>query len=211
MPGVRTIEKKARKLKAKAKAYRVSDKGQGKIPGLRVTVQASGRRSYEVTWRLRKGAPRQSMTLGVVGIMTLEEAREAASAAIRLAQKGIDPRKGSTDQRTFGQLLDEWRDYMRDTKARVSADETRAVVKHSCKAWLERVAVSITRTEIEDLLRAKRDSGTKSAANRLCSHLKTMFRWAHRRQGPMLKHPGKCRRRSHVATCLGSSVRRPTK
>jgi integrase len=91
-------------------------------------------------------------------------------------------------------VLDDWHAYCRDSKELVSADATHAFVLHSCEAWLERRMATFTRIEIEDLLRRKRDRGTKSAANRLHSHLKTLFNWAEEDQGLTVNPAAKVKR-----------------
>jgi hypothetical protein len=118
-------------------------------------------------------------------IETVEAARELARAVRKKARLGEDPRAGDAKQSdAFSAALDRFISSEQiGRKANKSADATKGVLLYHCKPWLKRPIGTIRRDEIETLLESIRDGsngkpGKPYIANRVYSHLKTLFTWA---------------------------------
>ena len=66
------------------------DAGDGSIKGFGVRMMPSGAASYLVQYRTRGGRTRR-LTLGRVGVLTPDQARKLAAAALKGVQQGADP------------------------------------------------------------------------------------------------------------------------
>jgi len=96
----------------------VWDTGDGSIKGFGIRIKPSGAAAYLVQYRNKEGRTRR-MVIGKVGVLTPDEAREAAIGKLREVTKGGDP---SAERHAFRKSLSvsELCDlYLEDSKSRV--------------------------------------------------------------------------------------------
>ncbi|MGZ9109157.1 MAG: tyrosine-type recombinase/integrase [Micavibrio sp.] len=113
----------------------VWDEGDGAVKGFGVRLKPSGIGSYIVQYRNKEGRTRR-MTVGRIGILTPEQARDEAKDKLREAAKGGDPsvdRQAARQSMTVAELCD-W--YLRDAKAWVKPS-TLAVDKSRIEAHVK--------------------------------------------------------------------------
>jgi integrase len=106
MVGSRITKRMVDSLKVTAAEYVAWD---GDIPGFGVRVRPSGSKSYIVQYRAGAGrkAPTRKLTLGAVGKLTPDEARNLARKAVGSIAHGLDPAGARADDRrglTVGEL-----------------------------------------------------------------------------------------------------------
>src|SRR5262245_55491614 len=79
------------------------------IRGFAVRVWASGKMVYILKYRTRAEQRTRWLTIGVVGSLTLDEARDEATKALGAVAKGEDPageRRAARKAETVSQLVD---------------------------------------------------------------------------------------------------------
>src|SRR6516225_3186036 len=106
MVGSRITKRTVDSLKVTAAEYVAWD---GDIPGFGVRVRPSGSKSYIVQYRAGVGrkAPTRKLTLGTVGKLTPDEARNLARRAVGSIAHGLDPAGARAEDRrglTVGEL-----------------------------------------------------------------------------------------------------------
>ena len=106
MVGSRITKRMVDSLKVTAAEYVAWD---GDIPGFGVRVRPSGSKSYIVQYRAGAGrkAPTRKLTLGAVGKLAPDEARNLARKAVGSIAHGLDPAGSRADDRrglTVGEL-----------------------------------------------------------------------------------------------------------
>jgi len=106
MVGSRITKRMVDSLKVAAAEYVAWD---GDIPGFGVRVRTSGSKSYIVQYRAGVGrkAPTRKLTLGTVGKLTPDEARNLARRAVGSIAHGLDPAGARAEDRrglTVGEL-----------------------------------------------------------------------------------------------------------
>lgn len=179
--------------KPRAKRYAIPDVGH---PGLRVLIWPSGERSFVYRY---KRANRQdvTVTLGAAsgpGALTLQQARDAASAARRQRAMGTDPANARRVERaaeiarieteekearrrddTVELVLDRYyRDKVNDMK---SGAELRRLLTKELKPWARRRVDDVSRTDAIKLVDAIKDRGVPILANRTRTAARTFFGW----------------------------------
>ncbi|MDB5616098.1 site-specific integrase [Tardiphaga sp.] len=160
----------------------------GRTPGLCLVVQPSGHRSFAFRYRSPVSGKPTKLTLGAYpGEISLEAARAAALDARRAITAGRDPatekkvaRLERDDKGLLVEtLLDEYIKKHIKTKNRTStADEyVRLIEKRIKPAWEGRNIRTITRADVDTLLREMVSKGAPVSANRTFAVIRRFFKW----------------------------------
>jgi len=165
------------RVRVKPRAYKIWD-----TSGLHLFVAPSGLRA----WRVRIRADRREavISLGQWPNTTLDQAREAASLARALVNRGTPPKavaaKLAQDRErssiTIEQLAREWHADRRDRWVTVhAADVLASLERHVFPAIGDELAAAITARQ---LLRLLDGIGAAQTARRIAQRLSAMFRFA---------------------------------
>jgi integrase len=154
------------------------------LPGLYLLVQPAGAKSWAVRYR-HAGASRK-LTLGSYPALDLKTARELASVALRAVAEGRDPTQEKRAERergapdTIADLAEQFLNrHVRRNNRKRTIEATECILRrHVLPRWKNRLAASLTRRDVFDLLDAIVEDGTPIAANRTKTVLTTMFAWA---------------------------------
>jgi len=178
----------------------------GKLPGFGIRVSSTGAKSFVLVYRHAGKARR--LTLGRYPMLTLADAREKATAAIRQLDENIDP--APTKEELYRQeqlrIIYRFEDVVasfvtlhceRHNRAITTKETARILRNRFISRWAERDIREITRVEIIRLLDRIVEEGTPSAANHALSAIRKFFNWCVERG--MLE----------MSPCLG--VKKPTK
>jgi integrase len=150
-------------------------------PGFGVRVNA-GNKTWVVQYRFEGQSRRQ--TLGRVGVVTLDQAREAARKILASVQLGSDPKPspsqvdGAIPSLTVGDLADR---YLRHRKSRLKPRSLEEVTRHLKSHWraLENVDLkNVTRAAISARLEEISDDSGPIASNRARAAISAMFNYA---------------------------------
>lgn len=175
-------------LEVTGKEYEIHDTT---VPGLFVRVTAAGAKSYVVTW-----ARGRKKTLGRVGILTLEQAREEALQYLNEARKHGEPLAVTQGRRgagtpTLRQFIDDH--YMPWFKAHHKGHEkTLHTLDTSFEPIMLRRLDEITGRDLEQIRTAWLNGGNKPAtANRKMGSISGVFsravEWAYLPASPLEK------------------------
>jgi integrase len=141
------------------------------------------------------------MALGLMGEITPDQARELAGDAAQLVRKGRDPAaerqmKEAKSKNTVNHVIDEWlAKYARDPSDPLrSADAIEDIFDRHVRQEIGAKAIyDVTRDDIVAMLDKVRDNGGSKGggpmANRVHSHLKTVFEWWRDRDGKFITQP----------------------
>lgn len=142
------------------------------LPGFLITVLPSGRMTFGVRYGSRR--KRRWLRLGRYGVLTLEEAREAARKVLATASLGGDPAM-ALQEKAAEPTLKEWvEDYLREArKTKKSWKEDERYLGVAVQRLGRRSLSEITPSDIESL-RSKL-SDTPTAANRLLASVSACF------------------------------------
>jgi len=156
------------------------------IPGFGVRVRDGGSRKFVVHYRI--GGNQRRYTIGAVGVLKLEEARQRARRALVDVGDGKDPaaQKAATKaeaKHSFKTVAD---DYLAVLERRVEDGELRPrslveIKRHLAKHFkpLHRLVISsITRDTVASRLREIAKHNGPGAADRTRSNVSTFFAWA---------------------------------
>ena len=164
----RLTEKSVFNLATASSQYRVWDTGPNAARGLFVLIQPSGTRTYHVLYRFKGGTKEHTLSLGRVGEITLEEARDKALEARRRAARGEDPRVSDASD-TFKAVVEKWTtNEQQGRKGNVSAERIQEYLLTACKRWLDRPLATMRYSEIDDLLSEMRDGSKRRASAVRC-------------------------------------------
>lgn len=175
-------------LAPQEKPYRIHDTAQ---PGLSIRVLPSGRASYMVTWGRNKAA-----TLGRVGMMTLDQARQ--ETAQYLADAHVHGEPLAVSQGRKGAANPTLRRFLEDTyfpwfeQHHKSFTKTKHAIEYSFATLMERRIDEISLRDLESLRVSWLASGlSESSANRKMASLRGMFsravEWEYLPAHPMAK------------------------
>lgn len=154
------------------------------LSGLYLVVQPSGVKSWAV--RYRHGGKTRKMTLGKWPILSLADARLAASEAFDAVEHGRDPgrekitaekaRALDADRDTVDALVTSYAS-RHLAKLKSGATVKRELERHAAEAWKGRDINTIQRRDVLDLLDSIVDSGREVTANRVRAYLSGFFNW----------------------------------
>lgn len=160
--------------------YRVPDQ---RCKGLALRVATDGRKTWDLSFRLKGGAVRR-MSLGGIEDVGLEAARTRANAltsAARLGRDLVKDEKAARDEAarefTVEKLIEEY--LKRRVRGRLrSATDIELRLKRTLTSIMKRKATEIRRRELRDLFDAVADAGRKGEAEKRRATVSTMFAWA---------------------------------
>ena len=176
---------KIRSLKpaSNEKPYDVKDT---QVPGLRVRVLGSGQRTFVLLGRFPASPHPTRRALGVYGDLTLEAAREKATAWRRLIRQGIDPQIEEERERqaalrqqrtTFAAVAE---DFIKDKLPgeRKCKEIERDIRREFLPRWGKRPIAEITAQDVRDVVKAAKDRGAPYQAHNLLTTARRLFSWA---------------------------------
>jgi integrase len=156
------------------------------IPGFGVRIREGGSRKYVLHYRI--GGSQRRLTIGPVGVLKLDEARQRARKALVDVGDGKDPAAVKAEakvdaKRSFKATVD---DYLAVLRRRVDAGELKPrslveIERHLLKHFKPQhrlVLSSITRATVATRLREIAKQNGAGAADRTRSNVSTFFGWA---------------------------------
>jgi integrase len=152
-----------------------------RIPGFGIRISSAGTKTFILVYRHR-GRPRR-LSLGRYPFLSLADAREKATAALRLVDRGTDPAllsDGDDDPAyRFEAAADAFvtRHCAVRNKASTARETERLLKKHFVSAWGKRDIRDIQQTHINEILDALVAADKPSEANHALGVIKTLFRW----------------------------------
>lgn len=155
------------------------------IPQLALRVTPNGTKSF--TLRTRVNGDQVRITLGEFPVISLAEAREQASEAIRLAKRGISPNEVKRQEReeadrqranTVAAIAYEFVDRYAKRNQKTWVETQRKLEMHILPVWGSRPINEITRRDVISLLDDIEDARTAITANRIRKLLRQLFQWA---------------------------------
>ena len=153
----------------------------GRTPGFGMRISAAGTKTFILMYRHR-GRPRR-MTLGRYPVLSLADAREMASEALRQVTKGVDPTltEHAVDDPAFqfDAVVERYveRHCAVHNKASTAKETERLLNKHFVSAWGKRDVRDIRQSHINEILDALIADDKPSEANHGLGVIKTLFRW----------------------------------
>lgn len=172
-----------------------------RAPGFGVRVSSAGTKTYILVYRHR-GRPRR-LTLGRYPFLPLADAREKASAALKLVETGVDPalaKEAEADASfQFAAVVDAYveRHCTVHNKPSTAKETERLLRNHFVAAWGKRDIRDIQQPHINQVLDGLVKSGRPSEANHALGVIKTLFRW--------------CTERDMLAVSPCAKVKKPAK
>ena len=155
-----------RALKPRAARYAHPDP---ELAGHYVRVQPSGAKSFVAVTR-DPGGKQVWATIGPVDLISVDEAREKARAAIKRVQAGKPALEILAKAETFGDVVAEWRTrHLERNGLRAAREINRLLNVHILPAWGARELVSIRRSDVAALLDLVEDEARRPVG-RLLSH-----------------------------------------
>lgn len=194
MPRIRFSNSAIQKLKPETKERTFWDIT---LPGFGVRVNPGGRKTWIAMYRV-KGGKEVMQSLGTVALLDdVEQARELARAAMRLAREGKHPvaearaaeqakaAEEAERQFTFARLAERYLDEYcyRNTRASTAA-ETKRLLNRAIKSFGDRAAADITQADITALITPQKPAkrGAFHAGlvegNSLLAAVGACYRWA---------------------------------
>ncbi len=171
--------------------YQVYD---GEIPGLALRVNPNSRKVYTLFYRTLSGRKR-TLTLGVHGAITPEQARRLAKDRLAEVTRGGDPageRQRSRYAPDLAALIERYRAEHLALKKASTRTRAEGLLKRIILPAVSKMkAEAVTRTDILALHRAHRE--TPVEANRAVTLLSGIFTWAED-EGLVLPDGNPCRR-----------------
>jgi len=182
MPGQRITKRVVDRLKIEPNEYTEWD---AQMPGFGVRVRPSGAMSYVVVYRAGsgRGAPQRRYTIGSVGKITPDQARERARVVLGAVAHGKDPageKTGERDTPTVAALADRFLTEHVDAKRKPGTAATyRYVIESAVKLHLGTTkADKLTRAAVAKMHNALKN--TPSWANRALAVVGSMYTFAAR-------------------------------
>jgi integrase len=167
-------------LKPEAGTYRVPD---ARAKGLAVRVAAGSGKTWDLAYRVKGAGKVRRVSLGRVGDVSLEEARERAHQLTSAARQGRDllaeeeeTRKAKASEITVEELI------KRYVKRRVAgrlrtAKEIESRLRRALADVLTRKVSEVRRRDLRELFDAAADDGYEREAEKRRQCVGTMFRW----------------------------------
>lgn len=162
-------------------AYRVSDQ---RCAGLAVRVAPSGVKTWDLAYRIRGLGKVRRLSLGRVGDVTLERARERANELTSAARTGRDQiaeeeesRAAAATRLTVDKLIELYIRRRVTGRLRTAREIGRRLTR-ALSPILHRHTDDLRRRDIRDLLDAAADQGIAREAEKRRQVVGAMFRWA---------------------------------
>jgi integrase len=153
------------------------------LPGLCLVVQPTGTRSFAVRYRIGRRTRKYTIP-GVYPAIDLKTGRDLGAKALRAVAEGRDPGREKLEAResapdTIAAVVRQFvtMHCMRVNRPR-TARETQRLLEDVLPRWRGRLASSITRRDVLDLLDHYVQSGRPSTANHVYRAVRKMFSWA---------------------------------
>ena len=176
---------KIRSLKPAAdrKPYDVKDT---QVPGLHVRVMGTGKRTFVLLSRF-PGMPHPTRrALGSYGQLTLEEARDKATAWRKLISRGVDPQIQENrdrqaalrqQQTTFAAVA---KDFIEDKlpSERKGKEVEQGIRREFIPRWGKWPIAEITAQDVRAVIKAVKDRGSPYQAHNLLVTIRRLFGWA---------------------------------
>jgi integrase len=167
-------------LKPEGAPYRVPDQ---RCKGLAVRVAPSGLRTWDLTYRVKGSGKVKRLSLGRIGDVSLEHARDRAHQLTSAARQGRDlvaevdeNREAKAREITVRKLLDLYVE--RRVKGRLrTAKELESRLKRTLAPVMLRKASEIRRRDLRELFDAAADQGFLREAGQRRQAVSAMFRW----------------------------------
>ena len=157
------------------------DIADGTVPGLALRVLPSGARTWAL--RVRLNGQRIRVDLGTYPATTLKDARRKAHDALRIIERGDDPRyEGITVAEAVTEYLNS---KIGDCRARTLANERRRFELHVLPVIGTHGIRTVKPARLSALLRAMTTGADARPveANRVYASLRGLFRWCRRNMG----------------------------
>lgn len=154
----------------------------GDVPGLSIRVNAGGRKTWALTYRI--GRRQRRWTIGTYPVISLAAARKKARLALTQLDAGIDP----ADRKRAGREYDTFDDlataYLKHAKLKKKSWAQDALLMRSVllPTWKHRAVKDIKRRDVKDLLAGVVERGTPVMANRVQALISTTFNYALREE-----------------------------
>jgi hypothetical protein len=171
------------KLKARSNRYEMPD---GRIGGLRIVVQPSGRKSW--AFRFKTNGKSRKLTIGPFPAIGLATARERAGRAKDAIAEGRDPdaekktakRAPSPEHDTIEKVVAGFVERYAKPNCRESSwrETERILNREIIPVWGGRRLSSIARADVHALLDSIADRGSPVMGNRTLAALRRMCGWA---------------------------------
>lgn len=156
------------------------------VPGLGVRSTDKGHHSFVLVVRYPGSLHPTPKSLGDVGAISLEQARDKARDHLALIDKGIDPkaeaeRKRQAElrkqQHTFESVAEAF--ITRHTaRLRTGNDIARDLRREFVSRWGKRPISEIDRFDVLSIIELKVDAGSRHQARNLLAHIRKLFAWA---------------------------------
>jgi integrase len=180
--GLRLTNDSVRTLPAGPKGdaiYPDSDGKQG-VPGLYLRVRKSGSRTFVIQWR--QGNIQRRLTVGKVGVLTLDEARKKARKLLVGIDEGADPiavkaRTKVADKLLFEALAQEYLDARAADMKASSLDQCKRHLQLYFKPFNRLAVARIDRALVAAELRTIVKSRGEVTADRARSTLSAFYGW----------------------------------
>jgi integrase len=173
-----------RKLK-KPKPGKRRERYDREIRGFGIRVTDRGVRSYILLYSF--GGRRRRYTIGRIGEIGIEEAREEARRLRGLIRQGRDPAaeekaaraiaKTVSAPKTFGEVVDLYEKRVLGGK-RTGRQMRMTIDRHLMPFWKDVPLASITRADVLERVEAPIDVGTPEAARSVYNICRRLFNWA---------------------------------
>jgi integrase len=131
------------------------------VPGLSVRLRPKGAGQFIVRYRIKGVANPKRLTLGVIGVMGLKDARQAAREAITLAKGGTDPAKARAAHAdgeggaTLGDIINSYEVEQKAGQIRHAVSDA-ALLRREFKKLLQKPVKSLTRRDFVDVIKVIR-------------------------------------------------------
>lgn len=159
-----------------------------KTPSFGIRVSRSGTKTAFVRYRM--DGTKKRLTLGrLSAALTLADAREKAALALTAIHEGHDPARLANNERavaqqrrrnTFEAVVAEFIEKYAKPRQRTWRETERTLLVN-CAAWRDRPFAEISKRDAFDLLDGYVRDGKNATANRTLSWLRTLWKWAARR------------------------------
>lgn len=149
------------------------------LPGFGLRISASGRRTWQVMYRI--GGRKRRLTLGSFPALPLKLARDAARATLAEVAKGQDPAAQRAAVRggelTFERFAGAYLERYAKRAKRTWRVDARMIERDLLPVWGRRAVDGIGRRDVIEVVETINARGHPYAANRRLSLLRTMFAW----------------------------------